>query len=294
MVGSAILQRLAAEDCDIIVADKRDLDLRDQNAVRGWMDQEQPDCVIIAAAKVGGILANSTLPADFLFDNLAIATNVIDAAHRADVDRLLFLGSSCIYPKFADQPIQEEALLSGPLEPTNEWYAIAKIAGIKLAQSYRIQHGRDYISAMPTNLYGPGDNFDLSTSHVLPALIAKAHAAKVNGDPELVVWGSGLPMREFLFSHDCADACVFLLKHYSGDMPLNLGYGSDISIHSLAEMVCQTVDYGGKIVYDLAKPDGTPKKLMSSERLNNLGWKPTTSLELGIKTTYDWYLKNCT
>ena len=237
-------------------------------------------------------MANSSHPVDFLYDNLIIAANVIEAAHQADVNRLLFLGSSCIYPKFAEQPIVEEALLTGPLEPTNEWYAVAKIAGIKLTQAYRQQFGRDYISAMPTNLYGPGDNFDLASSHVLPALLAKAHFAKTDVQPELIIWGTGTPRREFLYADDCADACVFLLKSYSDSLHVNVGSGSDVTISELAQMVCQTVGYDGLVNYDATMPDGTPRKLMSSKRLRELGWHPNVSLQDGLNETYSWFLKN--
>lgn len=292
MVGSAIVRRLASEACEVMVAGRDELDLRDQAAVRGWMQKEKPDAVVLAAAKVGGILANSSHPVDFLYDNLIIEANVIEASHQADVNRLLFLGSSCIYPKFAEQPIVEEALLTGPLEPTNEWYAVAKIAGIKLAQAYRQQFGRDYISAMPTNLYGPGDNFDLTSSHVLPALLAKAHSAKTDGQPELTVWGTGTPRREFLYADDCADACVFLLKCYSDSLHVNVGSGNDVTIMELAEMVCRTVGFNGLVNYDTTKPDGTPRKLMSSERLRALGWQPNVTLQDGLNRTYSWFRNN--
>lgn len=292
MVGGAIVRRLASEDCEVIVADRRELDLREQSAVRDWFSRKRPDAVFLAAAKVGGILANSQFPADFLYDNLLIETNVIEAAHRNDVEKLLFLGSSCIYPKFAPQPIEEGALLSGPLEPTNEWYAVAKIAGLKLCQAYRQQHGRDYVSAMPTNLYGPGDNFDLSSSHVLPALMRKAHLAKANDDPQIVVWGTGSPRREFLHVDDLADACVFLMGRYSEDQHINVGSGSDLPISELVEMVCDVVGYKGSIHYDRSKPDGTPRKLMSGDKLGAMGWQPLVSLRDGIESTYKWFLDN--
>ena len=290
MVGSAIMRRLAGEDCEVLTANRAQLDLMDQAAVAAWMQRERPDAVIVAAAKVGGILANGSYPADFLYENLLIAANCIGAAHAADVNRLLFLGSSCIYPKFADQPIVEEALLTGPLEPTNEWYAVAKIAGIKLCQAYRAQHGRDYISAMPTNLYGPGDNFDLLSSHVLPALIRKAHDAKLDGAPSITIWGTGAPRREFLHADDCADACVHLLAHYSDDLHVNVGSGEELSIRELAELVCSVVGYNGAIESDVSKPDGTPRKLMSAARLRGMGWAPTISLRDGIARTYSWFL----
>lgn len=290
MVGSAVVRRLGREGCEIVSPARR-IDLREQAAVENLLSEHKPDVVVLAAARVGGILANSSSPAEFLYDNLMIEANVIDAAHRSDVDRLLFLGSSCIYPKLAPQPIREEALLTGPLEETNEWYAVAKIAGIKLVQSYRRQYGRDYIAAMPTNLYGPGDNFDLATSHVLPALIRKAHDAKRRGEREIVVWGTGTPRREFLHVDDCADALVHLLKVYSGEAHVNVGCGSDVSILELARMVCAAVGFGGNIAHDLGKPDGTPRKLLSIDKLKGLGWSPTIGLEDGIARTYQWFLE---
>jgi GDP-L-fucose synthase len=290
MVGSAIMRRLAGEGCEVLTANRAQLDLLDQAAVAAWMQRERPDAVVVAAAKVGGILANGSYPADFLYENLLIAANCIGAAHAADVNRLLFLGSSCIYPKFADQPIVEEALLTGPLEPTNEWYAVAKVAGIKLCQAYRAQHGRDYISAMPTNLYGPGDNFDLLSSHVMPALIRKAHDAKLEGAPSITIWGTGAPRREFLHADDCADACVHLLAHYSDDLHVNVGSGEELSIRELAELVCSVVGFNGAIEHDVSKPDGTPRKLMSAARLRGMGWAPTISLRNGIARTYSWFL----
>jgi GDP-L-fucose synthase len=246
--------------------------------------------VFLAAAKVGGILANDSLPADFLYDNLMIEANIIEAAHRTGVTKLMFLGSSCIYPKMAPQPMREDALLTGPLEPTNEWYAIAKIAGIKLAQAYRRQHGDDYISAMPTNLYGPGDNYDLSGSHVLPALIRKAHMAKLAGDPAITVWGTGTPMREFLHVTDLADACVFLMRHYSGHEHVNVGYGEDIAIADIARLVCEVVGFTGELRFDTDKPDGTPRKLMDSAKLHALGWAPRIGLREGLADAYRDFL----
>lgn len=290
MVGSAIVRRLRSEGCAIVVAGRDELDLMDQAAVRAWFATKRPDAVFLAAAKVGGILANDSCPADFLYENLMIEANVIEAAHRSDVTKLMFLGSSCIYPKFAQQPIEESALLTGSLEPTNEWYAIAKIAGIKLAQAYRRQHGRDFISAMPTNLYGPGDNFDLKTSHVMPALIRKAHQAKAEGRDAIEIWGSGSPRREFLHVDDLADACVFLMKQYSGDEHVNIGSGSDVTILELAGMVTRAVGFSGEIVRDESKPDGTPRKLMSAARLRAMGWEPRISLKDGIAETYAWFL----
>jgi GDP-L-fucose synthase len=289
MVGSAIVRRLASEDCEVLTAARSEVDLRNQADVRAWMERARPQAIFLAAAKVGGILANATYPADFLFDNLLIAANVMEAAHRIGVEKLLFLGSSCIYPKFAEQPIVEEALLTGPLEPTNEWYAVAKIAGLKLAQAYRAQHGDDFISAMPTNLYGPGDNFDLKSSHVMPALIRKAHEAKKRGDAAIVLWGTGTPRREFLHVDDCADACVHLMKVYSGDGHINVGSGTDLTIAELSRLICQIVGFEGRIEHDLTKPDGTPRKLMSAEKLRALGWTPKVGLREGIAATYAWF-----
>ncbi|WP_305793951.1 GDP-L-fucose synthase [Martelella soudanensis] len=290
MVGSAVVRRLASENCEVITAGRGTVDLKRQAEVEAFVRETKPDAIIMAAAKVGGILANDTYPADFLYDNLMIEANIFEAAHKSGVDRLLFLGSSCIYPKFAEQPIREDALLTGPLEPTNEWYAIAKIAGIKLAQAYRRQHGRDYISAMPTNLYGPGDNYDLNSSHVMPALIRKAHEAKASGAKEVVVWGTGTPLREFLHADDCADALVFLLKNYSGEEHVNVGSGTDISILDLTKLVCKVVGFEGEIVHDLSKPDGTPRKLMSADKLSAMGWAPKIDLEDGIRDAYEAFL----
>ena len=292
MVGSALVRRLAREGCHVLTATRAELDLTRQADVEAWMEKEKPDAVFLAAAKVGGILANDSYPADFLYDNLILEANIIHAAHTVGVEKLLFLGSSCIYPKFADQPIVEEALLTGALEPTNEWYAIAKIAGIKLCQAYRRQHGRDFISAMPTNLYGPGDNFDLASSHVMPALIRKAHEAKVGHKPEITVWGTGTPRREFLHVDDCADACVHLMKTYSGDGHINVGSGEDITILDLTRLVCRIVGYDGAIVHDLTKPDGTPRKLMSADKLRALGWTPTIGLEDGVADAYRAFLES--
>jgi GDP-L-fucose synthase len=292
MVGSAIVRRLADEDCEIVTVGRDRADLRDQAQVRSWMEEVRPEVIFLAAAKVGGIVANATLPADFLYDNLMIEANIIEGAHRVDTGKLIFLGSSCIYPKFAPQPISEDALLTGPLEPTNEWYAIAKIAGIKLCQAYRRQYGRDYISGMPTNLYGLFDNFDLTSSHVLPALIRKAHEAKLRGDSELVIWGTGTPRREFLYADDCADALVHLAKTYSGDEHVNVGSGSDVTILELAEIVKEVVGFTGEIVRDTSKPDGTPRKLMSGDKLRELGWHPKVDLHQGIAQSYQWFLNN--
>ena len=287
MVGSAIVRRLAREDCEIVTATRAELDLKDPAAVRAFVADRKPDAIFMAAAKVGGILANDTMSADFLYDNLMIAANITDAAYRSGVDKMLFLGSSCIYPKEASQPIPESALLTGPLEPTNEWYAIAKIAGIKLAQAYRKQHGCDFISAMPTNLYGPRDNFDLTTSHVLPALIRKAHEAKIAGADHIKIWGTGTPRREFLHADDCADACVFLMQRYSGHDHVNVGSGDDIAILDLARLVCEAAGFEGEIRTDPTRPDGTMSKLMSSEKLTTLGWHNRIPLHTGIKDVYE-------
>lgn len=286
MVGSAIVRRLASEDCEVIVAPRAELDLRDIGRVRAFLSDNRVDTLFMAAAKVGGILANATYPADFLSENIEIACATIRAAHEADVEKLLFLGSTCVYPKLAPQPIPESALLSGPLEPTNEAYALAKIAGVKLCQAYRAQHGRDFISAMPTNLYGTGDNYDLQSSHVLPALIAKAHQAKERGDPSFVVWGSGAPRREFLHADDCADALVFLMKNWSEGEQINVGTSEDISIAELAALVKSVVGFAGTIEWDASKPDGTPRKLVDVSKLSALGWKPRIGLKDGIAAAY--------
>ena len=290
MVGSAIVRRLASEGCEILTAGREVLDLERQSAVEAWIADNKPDAIFMAAAKVGGILANDTYPADFLYNNLVIETNIVDAAWRNGVSKVLFLGSSCIYPKFAPQPIMEDALLTGPLEPTNEWYAIAKIAGIKLAQAYRKQHGCDFISAMPTNLYGPGDNFDLNSSHVLPALIRKAHEAKLAGADCITIWGTGTPRREFLNADDCADACVFLMKTYSDFEHVNVGSGEDLTILALAQLVCEVVGFKGEIITDTSKPDGTPRKLMSADKLRAMGWAPSIELRDGVRDTYQHFL----
>lgn len=289
LVGSAIVRRLQSEDCTILVAGRDDMDLTRQEQVERWMDKNRPDVVFMAAAKVGGILANQTYPADFIYQNLILEVNLFEAAFKTGVSKFLFLGSSCIYPKFAPQPITEAALLTGPLEPTNEWYAVAKIAGIRLGQAYRRQHGCDFISAMPTNLYGPGDNFDLNSSHVLPALIRKAHEAKLRGDKEIVIWGTGTPRREFLHVDDCADACVHLMKVYSDDSHVNVGSGDDVTILEVTQTVCDVVGFQGEIVHDLSKPDGTPRKLMSADMLRSLGWAPRIGLKDGIADAYAWF-----
>jgi GDP-L-fucose synthase len=289
MVGSAIVRQLGLEDCTILTATRRELDLRDQSQVRAWFAAHRPDAVFVAAAKVGGIFANYSAPVDFLYDNLMIEANVVDAAHGCGTAKLLLLGSSCIYPRLAPQPIVEEALLSGPLEPTNAWYAIAKIAGIKLCQAYRRQHGCDFIVAMPANLYGPGDNYDLASSHVLPALIRKAHEAKLSGARTLTIWGSGRPRREFLHVEDLAQACVFLMRNYSDEAPINVGSGEDIAIADLAQLVCEVVGFSGEIRRDLSMPDGTPRKLMAGDKLTALGWQPRIGLREGIAATYQAY-----
>lgn len=286
MVGSALVRRLAAEECQIITATRQELDLTSQQATALWMKNKKPDLVFLAAAKVGGILANSTYPAEFLYENLMIGANVIHAAHEVQVAKLVFLGSTCIYPKFAPQPIREDSLLTGPLEPTNEWYAIAKIAGLKLAQAYRAQYGDDFISVQPTSIYGPGDNYNLNAGHVIPALIRKAHEARQSGATSIVVWGSGEPLREFLHVDDLADALVFLAKTYTGAAPVNIGSGVEVSIRHLAEMVCKVVGFSGHLVFDSSKPDGTPRKFIDSSKLQALGWNRARGLEQGLAETY--------
>lgn len=292
MVGSAIARRLVSENCTILTADRAELDLINQQAVNDWMAHHTPDVVVVAAAKVGGINANSTMPVDFLYNNLMIETNLIHASHQCAVQKLLFLGSSCIYPRLSPQPIPEDALLTGPLEPTNEWYAVAKIAGIKLCQAYRQQYGRDFISAMPTNLYGPGDNFHPLHSHVPAGLIRRFHEAKHTGAAQVEVWGSGAPLREFLHVDDMADACVFLLKAYSATEHVNVGSGSEVTIAAFAQAVKEAVGYPGEIVFDRSKPDGAPRKLMNSERLRALGWTDKISLAQGLAHAYRWFLDN--
>jgi len=292
LVGQALIRRLAHEDCELLSVRRAELDLRRQSDVEAWMTSAKPEAIVLAAGTVGGILANSTRPGEFLYDNLMIAGSVIEAARRAGVERLLYLGSSCIYPRVAPQPISEEALLTGPLEPTNEAYAVAKIAGLKLAEAYRTQYGCDFITAMPTNLYGPGDNFDLDSSHVLPALLRKAHEAKQRGDAALTVWGTGKPRREFLHVDDCADALVFLLQRYAGAATVNVGVGEDVSIAELAELVGGAVGFRGEIRYDASKPDGMPRKLLDVARLRALGWRPSISLADGIAQTYRWFLEH--
>lgn len=289
MVGSAIVRRLASEGCEVVTAARDLVDLKSPDQVNRFVAEMKPDAIFMAAAKVGGILANSAYPADFLYDNLMIAANVTEAAYRGGVSKMLFLGSSCIYPKMAPQPIPESALLTGPLEPTNEWYAVAKIAGIKLAQAYRQQHGCDFISAMPTNLYGPGDNFDLNTSHVIPALIRKAHEASVARADHLTIWGTGTPRREFLHADDCADACVFLMKHHSAFEHVNVGSGEDLPIIDLTRLICEVVGFKGEIRTDASKPDGAPRKLMSDKKLQQMGWRPKIDLRLGLERTVETF-----
>jgi GDP-L-fucose synthase len=291
LAGSAIHRRLVSGGFkNPIVRNRGDLDLRDQQAVERFFAEQRPEFVFLAAAKVGGILANSTYPAEFIYENLAVQNNVIHSAWKNGTTKLVFLGSSCIYPKLAPQPMREEHLLTGPLEPTNQWYAIAKIAGIKMAQAYRRQYGFNAISLMPTNLYGPGDNFDLQSSHVLPALIRKFHEARFNGSPQVVVWGTGTPRREFLHVDDLADAAVFLMLNYDDDEIVNIGTGVDATIRELAEMVARATGYKGDIVFDTSKPDGTPRKLLDVSKLTALGWKSSVPLEAGIAQTYEWYI----
>jgi GDP-L-fucose synthase len=289
MVGSALVRRLEREQCTILTAERAELDLRDAKAVSDWVRRRAPQAIFLAAARVGGIVANDTYPADFLYDNLVIEAAIIHAAFEAKVEKLCFLGSSCIYPKFAPQPIPEEALLTGPLEPTNEGYAIAKIAGIRLCQAYRRQHGCDFISAMPTNLYGPGDNFNLENSHVIPAFLRKADQAKHSGASAMTIWGTGTPKREFLHVDDCADALLFLMKHYSDFSHINVGSGSDLTIDELALLVMKVVGFHCELLHDTSRPDGTPRKLMSNAKIAALGWKPAITLEQGLAQTYRWF-----
>lgn len=292
MVGSAIVRRLASTGCEIVEAGRDVVDLTRQAEVEAWMADARPDAVFLAAARVGGIHANSAYPAEFLHDNLVIETSIIDAAYRTGVEKLLFLGSACIYPREAPQPMAESALLTGPLEPTNEWYALAKIAGIKLCQAYRRQYGCDFIAAQPNNLYGPGDNFDLMNSHVLPALMRKAHEAKAKGAKRIEVWGSGKPRREFLYVDDLADALVFLMENYSGEGHVNVGTGEEVTIRELAERVCAAVGFEGELAFDPDQPDGVMRKLVDVSLLESLGWRASTDLEAGLRTTYRWYIDN--
>ncbi len=293
MVGSAICRKLENEGySNIVFRTSKELDLRDQDAVNDFFESQKPEYVFLAAAKVGGIMANSTYKADFIYDNLMMQNNIIHASHKNQVNKLLFLGSSCIYPKEAKQPIQESYLLTGALEPTNEPYAIAKIAGLKLCEFYKEQYGDNFFSIMPTNLYGPNDNYDLQNSHVLPALIRKFHEAKINGDPSVELWGSGMPKREFLYVEDLAEACVFLMNEYNGSTLLNVGTGKDLSILELADKIKKITNFKGEVIWDKSKPDGTPRKLLDVSKVNSLGWEAKTSLDQGIKKTYEWYIQN--
>jgi GDP-L-fucose synthase len=288
MVGSAIVRRLASVGAKSLTVDRAEVDLRSQPGVEAWMERERPEVVVVAAAKVGGILANSQAPAEFLYDNIAIATNIIHGAHKTGVEKLLFLGSTCVYPKFAPQPMPEDSLLTGPLEPTNEWYAVAKIAGIKLCQAYRRQYGSDFISAMPSNIYGPGDNFDPTASHVLPSLLRKISEAKRQSLPTVEIWGSGTPRREFIHVDDVASGLVHLLENYSGESHVNIGMGHDISIKDLAEEIAAVVGYKGTFTFDRSKPDGTPRKLVDTSLITSLGWAPKIELRQGLESTYAW------
>jgi len=292
MVGQALVRRLMREDCRIVTVERAEADLRDGAAVARFLDKARPDAVLVAAARVGGILANDVRPAEFLYDNLAIETAIIHGAHLAQIPKLLFLGSSCIYPREAAQPMTEDALLTGPLEPTNQWYAIAKIAGIKLCDAYRRQYGSDFISAMPTNLYGPGDNYDLAASHVVPALMRKMHEAKLARTPSIPIWGSGRPRREFLHVDDLADACLHLLRHYSAEGHVNVGTGEDVTITEVAETIRDVVGFTGDFVYDAGKPDGTPRKLLDVGRLHGLGWHHRIGLREGLADAYRWFVEH--
>jgi len=289
MVGSALLRRLKRENCDVLTVARRDVDLRRQAETEQWLAAARPTAVFVAAGTVGGILANSSRPGEFLYDNMAIAANVIEGARRVGVKKLLFLGSSCIYPRLAPQPITEDALLTGPLEPTNEWYGIAKIAGLKMCMAYRRQYGCDFISAQPTNLYGPHDNYDPTSSHVVAALMVKAHHAKVTGAPAIEIWGSGTPRREFLHVDDVADALVFLMQNYSSEAPINVGWGKDLSIAEFAALIAEIVGFKGGLSYDASKPDGMPRKILDVSRLNAMGWQPRVPLRQGLADAYKWY-----
>ncbi len=292
MVGSAVMRRLAKEGCELLSVDRSACDLIRQDDVESWMGKHKPDLVFLCAATVGGILANDTRPANFLYENMMIEANIIHAAYKTGVKKLLFLGSSCIYPRMAPQPMREDALLTGALEPTNQWYAIAKIAGLKLCEAYRRQYGVDFISAMPTNLYGPGDNFDLNASHVIPALMRRAHEAKQSKAAHLTIWGTGSPRREFLHVDDLADALVFLMQTYSDESTINVGSGEEVSIAALAELVRDVVGFQGALSFDASKPDGTPRKLLDVSRMKERGWASKTSLPDGLKTTYQWFLEH--
>ncbi|OJU44934.1 MAG: GDP-fucose synthetase [Alphaproteobacteria bacterium 65-37] len=292
LVGSALVRRLQSEGCEVVVAPRESVDLRHPDQVERWMREAKPQAVFLAAARVGGIYANDTRPAEFIYDNLMIQSNIVEASRRVGVEKLMLLGSSCIYPRLAPQPIPESALLTGALEPTNQWYAVAKIAGIKLGQAYRKQYGCDFISVMPTNLYGPGDNFDLLQSHVVPALLVKAHQAKLAQAPAMEVWGTGAVRREFLFVDDAADGMVYFMQHYSDEGIVNLGCGSDVPIRDLVELICKVVGYKGGIRFDTSRPDGTPRKMIDTSFAASLGWRARTSLQAGLEETYRWYIDN--
>ena len=292
MVGSALVRRLSSEDCEVLTVGREKVDLRRQAEVETWMDETRPEVVIVAAATVGGIAANNQYPADFLYDNLAIEANVIHSAYKTQVSKLLFIASSCIYPRLAPQPIQEQSLLTGPLEPTNQWYAVAKIAAIKLCQAYRRQYRCDFISAMPPNLYGPGDTFDLEASHVIAALMLKAHSAKISGAADMEIWGTGKPLREFLYVDDAADGFIYLMKHYSGEEHVNVGSDYEVSISELARLVSEVVEFSGGHRYLTDRPDGTPRKLLDSAHMTSLGWTPKTPLRKGLQQTYQWFSGN--
>jgi len=292
MVGSGLMRRLQHEDCEVLTVERDCVDLRRQVETEDWVAESKPDAIFLSAAKVGGIVANDTRPAEFIYDNLTLEVNVIEAARRTRVERLVFLGSSCVYPKFAPQPIREDALLSGSLEPTNQWYAVAKIAGIKLCQAYRRQYACRFISAMPTNLYGPGDNFDFTDSHVIPALIRKIHEAKGRNAGQVEIWGSGTPKRDFLHVDDCADGLVFMMKHYDDEPAVNLGSGTEIAIRSLASMLSRIIEFEGNLYFDKSRPDGTPRKLLDTKVLSDMGWQPRIELEAGLSEVYQWFVRN--
>lgn len=290
MVGAALVRRLERENCSVLTVDRKVLDLRNQGATHAWMDRNRPEAVFIAAALVGGIQANAARPAEFLYDNLAIASNIIHGAAECEIKKLMFLGAACLYPRLAPQPMSEGSLLEGPPEPTNEWYTVAKIAGVKLCEAYRRQHGRDFISVVPANLYGPGDHFDEQSGHVIPGLMMRAHAAKENGTPELSIWGSGNALREFMHVDDCADALVFLMQTYSEARLINVGTGQEISIGNLARSIAGVVGFRGRLAFDAGKPDGMPRKLLNSSRILAMGWRPRIDLLDGLDETYRWFL----
>ena len=292
LVGSSLVRRLSKTQADILTAKREDLDLRDQAAVLSWVRHNRPETVIVAAATVGGIEANRTRPAEFLFNNLMIAANIIHASAESDVRKLMFLGSSCFYPRDTDQPIREESMLTGPFEPTNEWYAVAKVAGVKLCQAYRRQYGKDFVAVVPTNLYGPGDNFDLAAGHVIPALIRKFHEARLNQTPSVEIWGTGRALREYLYVDDAADALVFLMENYSDEAIINVAGGEEVSIAQLAGQIAEVVGYRGTLRYDLSKPDGMPRKVLDGSKIRAAGWKPSISLQQGLHRTYEWFLKS--